>query len=148
MSGLASLLISTLLKPLTDAALKVFQTAQQRKLTEAEARAAVQKALSQALKQAATTELAARRDVLLAELKGESRLQRLWRPIVALSFAFVLLFYALILPVAVDWFGLPPVRVGDTLLGWIMTSVNIAIGGYIGGRTLEKIVAGARYYSK
>ncbi len=132
-------LAGLLARPLADAALSVFRAAERRKLTEAELRSELRKTLASAAEQVAAAELAAQRDVLLAELNGESRLQRIWRPLVALSFAFVMLFYALILPVAVDWFGLPPVRIGDALLGWIMTSVNIALGGYIGGRTLEKV---------
>lgn len=132
-------LAGLLASPLAEAALSVFRAAERRKLTEAELRSELRKTLASAAEQVAAAELAAQRNVLLAELNGESRLQRIWRPLVALSFAFVMLFYALILPVAVDWFGLPPVRIGDALLGWIMTSVNIALGGYIGGRTLEKV---------
>lgn len=77
--------------------------------------------------------------VIVAELNGEDWLQRNWRPLVALSFAFIIFFYGLVLPIMVDWFGFPPVRVGDQLLEWIMTGVMVCLGGYIGGRSLEKI---------
>ena len=40
---------------------------------------------------------------------------------------------AIIFPIAVAWFSAPAVRVGDKLLGWIMQTVLIALGGYIGG---------------
>ncbi len=144
MTTIAALLTRLFTGPLIDTVLKTIETARARNLSEARLRTELQEAITQAITEVATTELQARRDILLAELRGESLLQRLWRPIVALTFAFILLFYALILPIAVDWFGLPPVRVGDTLLGWIMTSVNIALGGYIGGRTLEKMALGLR----
>ncbi len=144
MTTIAALLARLLTGPLIDAVLNTIDAARARNLSEGRLRAELQEAITQAITEVATTELQARRDILLAELHGESLLQRLWRPIVALTFAFILLFYALILPIAVDWFGLPPVRVGDTLLGWIMTSVNIALGGYIGGRTLEKMALGLR----
>jgi len=140
MIGIGKLLASLLGGPIVREVLAVIERAQQRKLSEAELRAELEQAITRSIEAVATTELQARRDVLIAELRGESALQRLWRPIVALSFAFVMIFYALLLPIAVDWLGMPPVRIGDTLLGWIMTSVNIAIGGYIGGRTLEKVL--------
>lgn len=130
--------------PLVEAITSTIKAIEARKMTEAEIRGEMEKVVATTIERVATTELEARRDVLIAELRGESWLQRTWRPLVAVTFAFVLLFYALILPIAVDWLGMPPVRVGDTLLGWIMTSVNIALGGYIGGRTVEKVVRSLR----
>ena len=44
------------------------------------------------------------------------------------------------MPVMVSWMGFQPVRIGDDLLKWIMDVVVICLGGYIGGRSLEKIV--------
>ncbi len=76
---------------------------------------------------------------ILAEARGESWLQRNWRPMVAVCFAGIVVFYALVLPIAVDWFGANPVRIGDKLLEWIMQAVMVCLGGYIGGRSLEKI---------
>lgn len=78
-------------------------------------------------------------EVIKAEINSEERLVRLWRPIAALSLVFVLLFYSLIVPIAVGWFGAPPVRVGDTLLGWIYTLTGSCLGGYMAVRSLEKI---------
>ena len=117
----------------------IIERAQARKAKREVLEAELREAVADAMRDYGEAVIAARRDVILAEAKGDNWLQRNWRPLVAVSFAFVLLFYGLFLPIAVDWFGLPPVRVGDALLGWIMTSVNIAIGGYIGGRSLEKI---------
>jgi hypothetical protein len=77
--------------------------------------------------------------VIMAEIGAESWLQRNWRPVVAVTFSGIVLFYGLLLPVAVDWFGAPPVRIGDALLGWIMQAVLVCLGGYIGGRTVEKL---------
>ena len=139
MSGIAGLLVRLFTGPLVRAVLGVVERAQEAKMDRAAIEAELRKAIAAELGRVAATELQSRRDVLIAELRGESWLQRNWRPLVAVTFAAVIVFYGLILPIAVDWFGAPPVRIGDTLLGWIMTSVNIAIGGYIGGRTLEKI---------
>ena len=78
--------------------------------------------------------------VIVAEINSESLLTRIWRPAVAISFAFVLFWYAFFVPIAVAWFGVPPLAVGDKLLEWIMTLLTISITGYIGGRSVEKVV--------
>ena len=78
--------------------------------------------------------------VIIAEINSESPLTRLWRPAVAVSFAFVLFWYAFFVPIAVGWLGAPPLAVGDKLLEWIMTLLTISVTGYIGGRSVEKVV--------
>jgi hypothetical protein len=78
--------------------------------------------------------------VIIAEINSESPLTRIWRPAVAVSFAFVLFWYAFFVPIAVGWLGAPPLAVGDKLLEWIMTLLTISITGYIGGRSVEKVV--------
>ena len=122
--------------PIIESVLGVFKAAQNRKATEAEMRAEVEKTVMATL--AGISDSQAR--TIIAEAQGEDWLQRNWRPLVALSFAFIVVFYALLMPVAVAWFGLPPVRVGDLLLGWVMQGVLFCLGGYIGGRSIEKIV--------
>jgi len=67
--------------------------------------------------------------VIIAEINSESPLTRLWRPAVAVSFAFVLFWYAFFVPIAVGWLGAPPLAVGDKLLEWIMTLLTISITG-------------------
>jgi len=78
--------------------------------------------------------------VIIAEINSESPLTRIWRPAVAVSFAFVLFWYAFFVPIAVGWLGAPPLAVGDKLLEWIMTLLTISITGYISGRSVEKVV--------
>ena len=96
----------------------------------------VQKALLLAL----TNLWAEQGKVIIAEINSESTLTRLWRPAVAVSFAVVLFWYAFFVPIAVGWLGAPPLAVGDKLLEWIMTLLTISITGYIGGRSVEKVV--------
>jgi len=78
--------------------------------------------------------------VLIAEAQGEGWLQRSWRPLTGLSFAFVVFFYAVITPAGSAWFGLPPPRIGDSLLMEIIRSLVIFGSVYAGGRSAEKIV--------
>lgn len=78
-------------------------------------------------------------DIIMAETKSESWLVRNWRPISALCFVLVVLFYALWVPITVAYFGFPPPRIGDPLMLETINLVKICLGGYIGGRTLEKV---------
>jgi len=78
--------------------------------------------------------------VIIAEINSDDRLTRAWRPAVAVGFAFVLFWYAFFVPIAVGWLGAPPLAVGDKLLEWIMTLLTISITGYIGGRSIGKVV--------
>ncbi|WP_137389138.1 3TM-type holin [Rhodoligotrophos defluvii] len=125
-------LLGQLIQPVKDVILKF----QDRKITEAELDAEIRKALLSTFAEVAKTQ----GDVIIAEAKGESWLQRNWRPMVGCSLAFVPLFYGVITPVAVDWLGMPPVRVGDPLLKDIVDLVALCLGGYIAGRSLEKMV--------
>jgi hypothetical protein len=79
--------------------------------------------------------------VVLAEIKSEDWLTRNWRPLVMLTLMGFIVFVGLVLP-AMDfvfghavvfnprWTALPP-QFWDFL--------SIGVGGYIGGRTLEKV---------
>ena len=77
------------------------------------------------------SELAAyQKEVLLAELSG-SKLQRNWRPLVMLSFAAIVVYAKFIAPA----FGLPNAPLEPEF--W--TLLEIGLGGYVVGRSLEKI---------
>ena len=78
----------------------------------------------------------AQKDVLIAELTG-SPIQRLWRPIVMLTFAFIVVFHYALYPVAMTFNDeLPVLPFLDTKF-W--TLLEIGMGGYVVGRSLEKI---------
>lgn len=106
-----------------------------KQISDEQFRTEVQKALLLAM----TNLWSEQGNVIIAEISSDDRLTRSWRPAVAVSFAFVLFFYALLLPIAVDWFGAPPLRTSDVLLAHIVTLLTISITGYVGGRTAEKI---------
>ena len=122
--------------PLVGKLVDLFKVWQANKLSEAEIRAEVEQALLSTFAEVSK----AQASVIEAEMRGESWLQRNWRPIVACSFAFVIAFYGLIMPIMVAWLGFAPVRIGDILLMEILKLVGFCLGGYIGGRSLEKIV--------
>ena len=77
------------------------------------------------------TELASyRKEVLVTELSG-SLLQRSWRPIVMLSFAAIVVYSKFIAPA----FGLANAPLDPPF--WSL--LEIGIGGYVIGRSLEKV---------
>jgi hypothetical protein len=70
--------------------------------------------------------LAAQASMLVAEAGGQSWLQRNWRPITMLSFLGL---------VVADSFGLLAFRLADQ--AWLL--LQIGLGGYVVGRSFEKI---------
>ncbi len=71
-----------------------------------------------------------RSGIVLSESKGNT-IQRVWRPITALSFVFIIVYSKFIAPA----FGLPNTELEDSF--W--TLLTLMIGGYTGMRSLEKI---------
>ena len=85
---------------------------------------------SEAFKQAEAYEkelLSAKAKIISAEAQGASWLQRNWRPITMLTFLVL---------VVCDSFGLLAFRLADE--AW--TLLQIGLGGYVVGRSAEKIV--------
>jgi len=67
--------------------------------------------------------------IVLAEANGQSWLQRCWRPITMLTFLVLVL---------CDSFGLLPFRLAEQ--AW--TLLQIGLGGYVVGRSAEKVAPG------
>ena len=121
--------------PVVDRVADVWKAHLDKQFSEQELRAEVAKAVVAAI--AGVPDAQAR--VLIAEAQGESRLQRTWRPLTGAALGFTVFFWAVLVPVGVDWLGLPPIRVGDQLLEWVFTALLGFGSVYAGGRTLEKI---------
>ena len=75
--------------------------------------------------------LAARANLIAAEIGGQSWLQRNWRPITMLSFLTL---------VILDAFGLLVFRLSDE--AWLL--LQIGLGGYVVGRSAEKMLPAIR----
>ncbi len=77
-------------------------------------------------------ELEAKRDIIVAEAQGQSWIQRNWRPITMLVFVYIIAHNFIISPLlALDQLPIPP-DMWDLL--------KLGMGGYIIGRSAEKIV--------
>lgn len=73
--------------------------------------------------------LEAKANIIIAEAKGESWLQRSWRPITMLGFLALVAGY---------WFGLTPPMSEDAINGMFLL-LQIGLGGYVVGRSAEKV---------
>ena len=78
---------------------------------------------------------AAARDVLVAEAKGESWMQRNWRPLTMLSFTAIIVNNYLLAPYVQAFGG---VAVVLDIPGGMWNLLTMGLGGYVIGRTLEK----------
>lgn len=76
--------------------------------------------------------------VLQAEITGQSWLQRNWRPIVMLSFATIVVYTYFVGPM----FGLPYIHPMPELFWSLLT---VGIGGYVFGRSAEKIIPQSKW---
>jgi len=121
--------------PVVDRVADLWKAHLETRVSEQQLRAEVAKAVVAAIESVPD----AQARVLVAEAQGDSWLQRSWRPMTGAALGFTVIFWAVLVPVAVDWFGLPPIRVGDTLLEWVFTALLGFGSVYAGGRTLEKI---------
>ena len=65
------------------------------------------------------------------EAKGESWLQRNWRPLTMLAFVVMLLSY---------WAGFAPENLSENDRHQLFAVVKIGLGGYLAGRSAEKII--------
>jgi len=76
----------------------------------------------------------AQRDVIVAEAKGESWIQRSWRPIAMLVLLGLIVWTVIpasVFNLTLQWDAIP-----DKAWGLL----TVGIGGYIGARTVEKVV--------
>lgn len=71
-----------------------------------------------------------RAQVVTAEADGEGWLQRNWRPLTMLWFAGL---------VGAHWLGLTPENLDPAAVSQLMDIVQLGIGGYVIGRSAEKI---------
>jgi len=70
-------------------------------------------------------------DLIKAEITGKSWFQRNWRPLMMLWFAVLLGMY---------WFDVTPKNLSQETIDNLFTLLQVGIGGYIVGRSAEKII--------
>jgi hypothetical protein len=75
-------------------------------------------------------EIDARAQIIAAEARGKSRLQRNWRPLLMLTFTYIIAHNYIISPM----FSLPRLDIPPDM--WEL--LKLGMGGYIVGRSIEK----------
>ena len=78
-------------------------------------------------------QLKAKAEIITAEAKSEHWITATWRPITMLAFVAAILAY---------WFGLTPDTLPPDAINEMFLLVQIGLGGYVVGRSAEKIVPG------
>jgi preprotein translocase subunit SecF len=81
-----------------------------------------------------TKVLDAQKEILLSETTG-NKLQRSWRPLVMLAFAFIVVYSFFIQPA----FFPNAVNISETLPADFWGLLKIGLGGYVIGRSAEKV---------
>jgi len=76
-------------------------------------------------------ELTSQTSIVLAEAKSESWLARSWRPILMLTFGFL---------IVARWFGLSASDLSPDEYDHLWNIVQFGISGYVVGRSTEKVV--------
>lgn len=109
-----------------------------RAIPDPTARAEAEAALQAAVAEGDAREIEALAGIVQSEVQGESTIQRVWRPITMLVFLALVVWIAVFAPIL----GLQDESV-EALSGvpanlWYL--LMLGMGGYIGGRSAEKIV--------
>lgn len=137
MTAVLGFLVTLLTGPLLTTILAIVRAGIDKGLTESQIRAEVEKTIITSVQGMHGKQV----DLFIEEVQSEDPWVRRWRPGIAIAFTGVLLWYALFVPVFVNWLGMPPLRVGDQLLEWIVTLLAGTLGVFTVGRTLEKIAS-------
>ncbi len=100
--------------------------------------------IEQAAKAAQADLVKAQKDVILAEFQTDSFLTRMWRPCLMFLAMFILALYGIILPSINLLLDTPVafVPLWNDVPAGIWELLKWGVGGYIGGRSLEKIATG------
>jgi hypothetical protein len=86
----------------------------------------------------------AQANVVMSEIRSDHWLTRSWRPLLMLLFMALLVLYGVVLP-AFDLIAAHPVKFTPRwrdLPPELWNLLTVGLGGYVGGRSLEKIVDG------
>lgn len=95
------------------------------------------------LKEVQTKILEIKQSILLAEMNG-TKLQRNWRPTLMYAFGFIICYSSVISPILFHFWQIP--RPELTTEFWDV--LELSIGGYVIGRSTEKVLPGVSKVAK
>lgn len=122
--------IAGIFKPAADL-IDNLHTSEEEKLQAKTAMMTVQLAAATKFMEYEKAILEAQQKIIQSEAAGASVLQRTWRPITMLVFLGLVVSF---------WLGYSPDRVSETLVLELFSLIKIGLGGYVIGRSAEKII--------
>ena len=122
--------LGSIIKPVTDLVGRLVTTDKDRGEIE-QALETLQNQAAAKLLEYESKLLEAQSSIIVAEAKGESFLQRNWRPVTMLAFVTLLI---------LTWLGVTSDHISESLTLELMSIVKLGLGGYVIGRSGEKIV--------
>lgn len=123
-------LVGELFKPAADL-IDALHTSEEEKLAAKGRLLSTQTAFLESALEFETKALEAKAAIIVAEAKSEHVITAIWRPATMLAFVGAILAY---------WFGLTPDDVPEEAVLAMFSLVKIGLGGYVVGRSAEKIV--------
>lgn len=98
-------------------------------ITSSEEKSEAKKQLTEVVMNSLTKIADIQGEVIMTEMKG-SKLQKNWRPILMMVFGIILV---------CKWFGWTDANIPESLELELMSIIKLGLGGYVVGRTVEKI---------
>ena len=126
--------VSSIIKPVAELVDDVVTTDEEREGLKAKLKEIENKFRSDAMQYEAKI-VQAQADIVKAEVQGKSWMQRNWRPILMLSIVAIIINNYILFPYLGTFIPLKALE----LPAGLWTLMSIGVGGYVGGRSLEKI---------
>lgn len=98
-------------------------------ITSSEEKSAAKKELTEVVLNSLTRVAEVQGEVIMTEMKG-SKLQRNWRPLMMITFGLILV---------CKWFGWTDSNIPESLELELMSIIKLGLGGYVVGRSVEKV---------
>ena len=121
--------IGGLFKPMTELVDEIFTSDEEREKITLELNK-IQSQFSSKLVDLESQLISSKEKIIVAEAQGKSWIQRNWRPITMLTFVII---------IVARWFGLTT-AIPQEIEIKLMSIVELGLGGYIIGRSAEKLV--------
>lgn len=135
-------IIGQLISPITGVVDSVLKRVLPAEKVDEKTRLEISAEMQKALLQADWKEVEARAKILVAEIQGSSAAQRNWRPHLMYLIMALMVFNGVLVPLinAFTAVQLPVLQAWSAIPDQMWQLLTVSVGGYVGGRTIEKAV--------
>ncbi|RDD29922.1 hypothetical protein CR161_03910 [Prosthecochloris sp. ZM] len=135
-------IIGQLISPITGVVDSVLKRVLPAEKVDEKTRLEISAEMQKALLQADWKEVEARAKILVAEIQGSSAAQRNWRPHLMYLIMGLMVFNGVLVPLinAFTAVQLPVLQAWSAIPDQMWQLLTVSVGGYVGGRTIEKAV--------